>query len=373
MVAASKYAPKMEEAMPGRFILSIDGGGIRGIIPAAILVDLEARLKSRKKTKPLHAYFDLIAGTSTGGIIAAGLTCPKPGKPASAAATPKDLLDLYVKEGPDIFNRNFLQKYTNFAGWHEERYSAAPLEQKLIARFGEDTLIESGLTKVMLTGYDIENRKAVFMTNMDSKHAKIKFWQAARATSAAPTYFEPALVEDYGSLAKNTVKSMAIIDGGVFANDPVLAAYTEAAKKGWLKEDDGLTILSIGTGAEHRKIPYNQAKNWGAAGWLLKDFGAPLISVLMQGQSSTASYQANAILNPADTDFKDFSTVVTNENKASLRYFRINGELLSQTHAIKPNDELDDTDDKNLEALQIFASEIIKANTAALDEIADRL
>ena len=85
--------------MPKRFILSIDGGGIRGIIPAAILVELAKRLEGL----PLHQAFDMIAGTSTGGIIAAGLKCPAPDAEETAGGTAADLLALYVDHGGQTF------------------------------------------------------------------------------------------------------------------------------------------------------------------------------------------------------------------------------------------------------------------------------
>jgi len=87
-------------------VLSIDGGGIRGIIPAAILVELEKRLERAGKSKPLCRYFDLIAGTSTGGIIAAGLTAPHPQRPNEPAMTAGELLRLYKDRGSAIFSRN---------------------------------------------------------------------------------------------------------------------------------------------------------------------------------------------------------------------------------------------------------------------------
>ena len=363
--------------MANRFILSIDGGGIRGIIPAKILVDLERRLKTKGKTKQLWEYFDLIAGTSTGAIIAAGLTCPRPKAPQKAACSPAELLSLYADEGKDIFDSNFITKLVNPGGALEERYSAAPLEKKLITGMGEKTLIESALTKVLMTAYDIENRRAVFMTNSDGDHAKIRFWQAARASSAAPTYFEPALVEDLGSIENNTTKSMALIDGGVFANDPTLAAYVEACKLNWAADGDRITVLSLGTGSANRKIPYNEAKNWGALGWMNPLTDVPLVSIFMQGQSSTASYQTNIMLNHGEVKFdSDGATVITNVNGAKANYFRINGQIMRPPGARtvnRPNDAMDDVTPGNLSALQELADYFITKNDLALDEIANRL
>ena len=95
-------------------ILSIDGGGIRGLIPALILEELEKRLRAKGKTEPLHSYFDLIAGTSTGGIIAAGLTAPHPHDVSRPAATPADLVALYRDHGGEIFRNDVFTRMRRF-------------------------------------------------------------------------------------------------------------------------------------------------------------------------------------------------------------------------------------------------------------------
>jgi hypothetical protein len=242
---------------------------------------------------------------------------------------------------------------------------------------GAETLISKALTKVLITAYDIEKRQAVFITNSDADHSKIRFWQAARGSSAAPTYFEPALVEDLGTKANQTTQSLALIDGGVFANDPSLAAYVEASKMGWLKPGDTLTVLSLGTGSASRKIPYNEAKNWGALGWMNPLNDVPLVSIFMQGQSSTASYQANVLLNHGKIKFnKDGSTVITKDNSKDANYFRINGPLTRTPGAAsvnKPNDAMDDVSDGNLIALQELADHFIDQNSDMLNILANRL
>ncbi|WP_245306800.1 MULTISPECIES: hypothetical protein [unclassified Rhizobium] len=156
-----------------------------------------------------------------------------------------------------------------------------------------------------------------------------------------------------------------LIDGGVFANDPILAAYVEARKKSW--HDDRLVFLSLGTGQQNRPVAYQEAKDWGAIGWMHPAHDTPLISILMQGQASTASYQANALLNPAGTDL-DYSTVVTDANVQSLDYFRLDRHLTQ-----KENDALDDASPTNIAALKAIAAAIAKDNAKALEEVARRI
>ncbi|MBC2772308.1 patatin-like phospholipase family protein [Rhizobium sp. AQ_MP] len=350
-----------------KFILSIDGGGIRGVIPAAVLTVLTEKLAKRGKTLPLHRYFHLIAGTSTGAIIAAGLTCPRPGRPTEPAADPKTLLDLYKKKGPDIFDIGLFRKMANFGGLFEERYSADALEKILIEMLGKRTEVKDALGKVLITAYDIHARRAVFITNADKDHERFYVWQAVRGSSAAPTYFEPALVEDLAKTAHGQTPMLPLIDGGVFANDPAMAAYVEGSKLGWRENGDEMVILSLGTGSANRKIPYQQAKSWGAGGWINPANDTPLISVLMQGQSSTASYQLNKLLNREPPSFAEGATVVTLANKANLNYFRLDAPLVGA------NDALDDATPKNIADLEKFGRVLAQKHDLALEEIAERI
>ena len=349
-----------------RFILSIDGGGIRGVIPAMILEELEEKLEGR----PLHSCFDMIAGTSTGGIIAAGLTCPHPNHPKQPAATASDLVALYAKEGGEIFGKSWTSTLLNIGGWRDQRYDATPLETKLKARFGTKARISDCLdgTVVVITAYEIEARCAVFITNADKENADYLYWEAARATSAAPTYFEPARLRNANAKTNKLPETLSLVDGGVFASDPVLAAYVEARKKGWEDNGDEIVILSLGTGAQNRKIPYQEAKDWGAVGWINPANGAPIISMLMQGQASTAAYQANKLLNgDHPPSMATLSTAVTAENVEKLRYFRIDGPLKGA------NDAMDDASAGNIANLKTLARSFIKANALTLEEVARRI
>jgi patatin-like phospholipase/acyl hydrolase len=120
-------------------VLSIDGGGIRGLMPALVLEELERRLGAKGKTKPLYAYLDLIAGTSTGGFLAAGLTSPQPQDMSRPAATPADLVALFADQGGDIFDCGFCRSVRkafariftgNLTGVVEDKYTHSPLEEK---------------------------------------------------------------------------------------------------------------------------------------------------------------------------------------------------------------------------------------------------
>ncbi|MEP3428448.1 MAG: patatin-like phospholipase family protein [Roseibium sp.] len=336
-----------------RFILSIDGGGVRGLIPLRVLESLESRLAHRGVYTPMYRLFDLMAGTSTGGLIAAGLSAPRPGGTAGeAAATIPELRDFYERDTREIFTHSLSARLaravTNPLGLFDETYDARLLEKLLKERFGW-TSMASGLTKLVLTAYDIEQRKAVFMTNGleedGSRPSDYYFWQAVRATTAAPSYFEPARLENL------TLKHQeAMVDGGVFMKDPTIAAYLEAKKLGW--DQDELVILSLGTGrAQTRSFHYEDAVGWGALGWMQPSKGVPILSIFFDGQAQTASYQAAHL-------FKDLPNVT---------YHRIEGELAPEA------EDMDNARPGNIIALNGTADRMIRDNTVLLDNVADLL
>ena len=171
-------------------ILSIDGGGIRGIIPVTILAEIENRCG-----KQIYELFDFIAGTSTGGLLTLFLNKKNP---APAAA----LTELYVKHGKDIFP----QKPVDNSSWKNmfkdkikntltdylsgPKYKVAGIEQILRYLVKNETYDEM-IKPCLITSYETENNKAVFFTNYTERYKKVLIRDIARATSAAPTYFEP--------------------------------------------------------------------------------------------------------------------------------------------------------------------------------------
>ena len=216
-----------------KIILSIDGGGVRGLIPVRVLQALETRLQALGKSGPVQSYFDLMAGTSAGGLIVAGLTAPKPdGEAGEAAATLDELRNFFEVESRDVFVRDFGARVRrlilNPLGLFDEAYDARPLEKILRDRLGWSAM-SSALTRIVLTAYDITAQEAVFMVGgpqNDAREDDYVIWQAVRATTAAPTYFEPAQVEKLREPASSSDEAVrSLIDGGVFAADPAIAAY----------------------------------------------------------------------------------------------------------------------------------------------------
>ena len=220
-----------------------------------MLSELEQR--TGKRTAQL---FDLIAGTSTGGILALGLT--RPGAEGQPLFTADEMVGLYEKDGGKIFDRGMLHRFKALGNLADEKYPSHGIDAVLKARFGE-TMLSEAVTAVLVTAYDIEEREPYFFK---SHRARLEaprnhlMRDAARATSAAPTYFEPAkmLCGD----APNGYK--ALVDGGVFANNPAACALVESLSFFDQRLED-VVMLSLGTGEYTRSIRYQDAKGWGLA------------------------------------------------------------------------------------------------------------
>src|SRR5215471_6908037 len=231
----------------GKFfrILSLDGGGIRGVFPAAFLARLEEHLE-----QPIGRYFDLIAGTSTGGIIAIGLGL---GLPA------REILDLYVQQGPAIFDQqhgpleNSIRRcLRSTAHLLVTKHPSEPLRAALEGVLGRRRLGESRTRLVIPAWHPVLERVYIYKT---AHHPRLEtdFRQpaidAAMATAAAPTFLNPHMTES----------AVELVDGGVWANNPIGVAAIEAVGLlGW--PGDKLKILSIGTINEPGRLPQLRGK-----------------------------------------------------------------------------------------------------------------
>lgn len=306
-------------------ILSIDGGGVRGLIPGMVIVELERRLG-----KPVSEVFDLIAGTSAGGHVALALTAPgADGKPKWQAS---DLADFYKEAYGRIFPSTGNRFLGSLRGITEERYSAEGIEKVLEEIFG-DAMLSEALTEVLVTAFEVESGQPHFFLSSDAKSDGrsdhlMRF--VARATSAAPTYFEPAA--KIGSEEKLT-----FIDGGVFANNPTMCGFAHAQRLGF--DEDEMTIVSIGTGAVSRELAYEEVRDWGLAHW-----ARPILDITAQAGNHAIDWQLNQILRKG-------------------HYFRIQ-PLISGMRS-----SLDDARPETVAALEELAKEVIERNTESLDQI----
>lgn len=247
-------------------VLAIEGGGVRGIIPGRVLGALETLADRR-----ISEMFDVIVGTSAGGMMALGLACPdEHGRPKYTA---EDVTEIYRSRGDDIFPsssfsiprtvqeaRGLLntpnQRIAMF-GFNPEvgnaRYSPAGIEQAFLEYFDEVRLSDA-LTDTVVAAYDFQTKSPVLFSSREAREDPARdayMRDVARATSAAPTYWPPASL-DWGGH-----EDMVLVDGGIYAKNPSMIAYVEAvtrARERGLESDD-IALVFAGTGRPARSEP----------------------------------------------------------------------------------------------------------------------
>ncbi len=310
-------------------VLSIDGGGMRGIIPALVLAEIERRTR-----RPVSSLFDLIAGTSTGGIMALLLT--KPNRHGAPRYTARQVIRMYEMEGTRIFPRSVWRRLHTVGRLVDERYPSDGIEAVLSRHLGSARL-KDALADVLITSYEIERRIPWFFRSRRARERQdydFPMREVGRATSAAPTYFAPSRLS-----ARAAAGSYALIDGGVFANNPAMCALVEA--KTTYRRADEILLVSLGTGELSRRFPYERA-----TGWRLKQWAQPLLNVVFHGISATVDYQVRQLLLP---------------RRGIDRYYRFQPKL------DPAYDSVDDASQSNLRGLKLLAEEMMRERQAKLE------
>jgi hypothetical protein len=249
-----------------RRILTIDGGGIKGVFPAAFLAEVEDWLGT-----PIWEYFDLIAGTSTGGIIAMGL---------ALGLTAGELLQVYKEDGPAIFaSRKVTSSLRRLL---RAKYSLDPLRHALDKAFG-DRRIGHCRKRLLVPSLDLASERVYIYKTAHHpsliRDYNVKAIEVGLATVAAPTYF-PIHLSDEG----------AYVDGSLWARNPLALAVVEAiGVLGWPRED--LRVLSLGCTSRSLEIAWEKRLSFGASYW-----GQRIADVFMKAQSSSAIAMAHTLI-----------------------------------------------------------------------------
>ncbi|CAI9282964.1 unnamed protein product [Lactuca saligna] len=294
-------------------VLSIDGGGIRGIIPGVILEYLESQLQELDGDEArLVDYFDVIAGTSTGALITVMLTAPDENNQPFYAA--KGIVPFYLENAPKIFK----QIGGPFAGIIKllkaligPKYNGKYLTTLVTGLLGTLKLSQT-LTNVVIPTFDIRDMQPVVfssyqVTREPTTDALLS--DICLGTSAAPTYL-PA------HYFQNGDREFNLIDGGVAANNPSLVAIGEVTRQ-VMKEDPNFVpispldygrylVISLGTGTEKQPPIYDAktAAKWGVLGWMVNNGSAPLIDSFQQASADLVVFHNNVVfeaLNSTDS------------------------------------------------------------------------
>lgn len=332
-------------------ILSIDGGGVRGLIPSLVLEEIQRRLRSRGDMRPFHRIFDLMAGTSAGGIIALGLSLPAESDDGKGFDRSKAALDvsqvtaLFSARGLEIFPRSGLVNFRSILQAFGEKYSAGSLESLMEQLFGDAT-IQDALTNLLITSYDVEERGPHMFKKRPKRRGKndLNFYMrdVARATSAAPTYFEPAYIEPIPP----TGRHYCLVDGAIFANNPALAAYIEARKI--FPRARRYVIVSLGTGRAEHRFSYERIKDWGYLDWVSPRNGVPLFSLSSEGQSTAVVHQLSRI--------------------PDVEFYRLNGPLSDGA-----SESMDNAAPDNIARLTAAAMDVVSDNEELIKRLCARL
>lgn len=322
-------------------ILSIDGGGIRGILPGLLLSALEKEIQhlSGNRDARVSGYFDLVAGTSTGGILTCLYLCPdQNGKPRFTAA---EAVDLYLENGHRIFRPPVTPRQIWQARKNDCRYVVKGMAA-LLENYFSDLRLSQLLKPCLVTSYDMENRRSFFFTQHDArKDSAYDFYvkDITRATSAAPGYFEPARIRSMAGT------EYTLLDGGVFANNPALCAYAEAMQlfgKGEMQRvtPGSMLMLSIGSGVFRNGNEDSERKRMQP------------VEHAMAGVTETVDFQLKQL----------FESTGSEEN-----YFRFEPDLGRASHG------LDDCSSSNLQALHEAGIKASKEYSSQISRVAELL
>lgn len=319
-------------------ILTIDGGGIRGLLPAEILVYVESKLKELYKDDniKLADHFDFLVGTSTGGILTCLYTFPDSKRRPKYSA--KEASDLYYKKGSKIFKKG-LRFYLSLDGFLSYRYRDKSIE-KLFNKYFGDIKISKSVKPLMVTSIDTDGRDLYLFKSYKalkySKHDQ-KFSVAARATSAASTYFKPIKV-----FVGN--KEMCLIDGGFGLNNPSIGAYVEALKL--FPDAKKINIFSLGTGTREKSYPYKKASKWGIIN------GAPkMFELILGGLNDVTQYLISKLYE---------------DRNISGEYLRI------QPDAGEAENRMDKASKKNLAVLKKAGQDSVRLHKNEIDSFLER-
>lgn len=276
-------------------VLSLDGGGMRGLIAARILSHLERILqeKMRGEKVKLCEYFDLLAGSSTGAVLATMLVTPDAnGDPTFTA---ESCCEFYKKNGSHIFQSRW---YDPFHGsmrqLYRPKYSAQRFED-LLKKYtfvkGKFLTLLDTIKPLVVTSFDISQASPFFFVRQAAQRdpsRNFKLWEVCRATAAAPTYFPPAYVR-----SEDGKITGILIDGGSVQNNPALVATTHAMSNNeefpFVSSLEDVLILSIGAGQMDKKHELNKARKWGMTKWV-----RPIMDIMMDGTADTVDYQLAA-------------------------------------------------------------------------------
>ena len=298
-------------------ILSIDGGGLRGVVPLTILKTIEA-----KTGKRIHELFNFIAGTSTGGLITAAISVKNPIEPTSPLYTLDDIIDVYVHRGHEIFpERNKIGNLLHDAeDLFKPKFNATGIKAVFTDVLKNFRMLDC-LNDIMICSYDLNNNVPLFFKSRAAKANAAQnalLYDISRATSAGPSYL-PSYEFVYPNDAENPNRNC--IDGGVYVNNPSMAAFVEFSKyhHDYLPSAPAdididykdVFVLSLGTGSYTGKVNDADTLNKGEIYWAQQ-----ISDIMMRGVNRATDYEMNEIME--DGNYLRLSIAIDNDEHSEM-------------------------------------------------------
>ena len=295
-------------------ILSIDGGGIRGLLPSKFLTSLES-----ETGRSTHELFDVVTGSSIGALVAIGLVTPQEGRAPRSAA---EITDILANESEEVFPRHFIEDLPfKRLGLAKVRYGGDSLEEFITSLIGDETLLTSALCRLLVPAVDLQRHR---LKLFDSARVGSPYLMkdVALATTAAPSYFNPHVIE----VGNGIQATSTYVDGSAAANNPSALAVAAEAEQ---ILQAGLTLVSLGTG----KVPDHQPKDFRGSG--LIDWRYELAPLVINSSSDATFRIIEKLVAAAQTQAT---------SARPIRQFRIDPKL---SHEV----ELDDASEKAVQTL----------------------
>ncbi|MCE9508127.1 MAG: patatin-like phospholipase family protein [Alphaproteobacteria bacterium] len=332
-------------------VLCIDGGGVRGVIPARILQEIEERTG-----KPIVELFDMIGGTSTGAIIGGCLLAPDPKNPSKPRFTAKETLSFYHNLAGKVFPEmrfKGIRKLSTGA-----LYDPKPLEDGLKAHLG-DLKMKDMLTSFLIPAADIKNFKPVWITHLkDQKDKSKEGWDsmllrdAVRVATSAPTYFPARYVETTPNEETPNIKHRhALIDGGFFGGNAMQHLLAQAQKIA--PPDAEIVVVHIGTGSPDNNMSPDEFNAFGPLGLVSPANGNILMSLVIKMS-----------MRDCENDMRD---------EIGDRLFSFDDGVNPKNDPNSPSISMDDAREDNLKRLEKHAEKIIKDNNGEMDRLCSLL
>lgn len=309
-------------------LLSVDGGGVRCIIPLRILKEI-----TKRTGLAVHELFDGFAGTSAGAFLLNTLLLPGDNK--GAKFTPEELWKRLDTDLPIIFNETFCEEVEGGFGLFKSKYSPAPLK-KSVFDLVDEALFKDQIGEILVPSFDMRTYEPIFFTRQEARNDKnksaMKVYDVILATTAAPTYFPPHEMNINGI-------TCSCVDGGVVANNPSAFCYAQTKKLGYKKRN--ILLVSIGAGLPNYSLEFNKATSSGLIRWLPN-----IENVFFSGSEKASNVLTKNLLQ---------------------NHYRINVPIKAS------HDGLDDASKKNLHYLKKVSKKWIKQNNEYLDDLCKKL